>query len=308
MMGIDEAGRGPVLGPMVYGSCVAPISKFAELKAIGFDDSKELKDFQRAPLFAKIKRCPFIAWIADPISPAEISRTMCAVPKGNLNVISHDAAIGMVRLALAQGLNVQQLFVDTVGPPETYRALLRQHFPQIGEITVASKADSLFPIVSAASIVAKETRDAMLEHWEFPEEANGAVQIGRELGAGYPGIELTKKWLRDHIDDVFGLPDVVRFSWSTTERLVEERCVPVRWGDEEDADEEAKGKAGRGRARGGKDAGASGKQASMSAFFGSTAGISASAGAGARKKERAAAMSAWPAMSLTSELPLSGPR
>lgn len=55
-------------------------------------------------------------------------------------------------------------------------------------------------------------------------------------GSGYPGDPLTKKWLRAHIDPVFGWPDVVRFSWSTCKELLESSCKPVTW--EEDATEE----------------------------------------------------------------------
>lgn len=69
MMGIDEAGRGPALGAMVYGACYAPITKLAPLKALGVNDSKKLTESQRASLFKIIKKCDYIGWVVDSISP-----------------------------------------------------------------------------------------------------------------------------------------------------------------------------------------------------------------------------------------------
>ena len=110
--------------------------------------------------------------------------------------------------------------MDTVGDPKKYEALLSSHFPQL-DITVAKKADSLYPVVSAASICAKVTRDRELEE----------LEISRDLpsGSGYPGDPKTKAWLRQHIDAVFGFPSAVRFSWSTARTLLHQNASPVYW-------------------------------------------------------------------------------
>ncbi len=145
--------------------------------------------------------------------------------KTNLNTISHNAAIDLIKGALEGGANVTQVsnlnslslsmlpnpaqpcpaqpcpvfqvFVDTVGPPEKYRAKLSELFPQL-EITVESKADANYPVVSAASVVAKVTRDAVLRRWRFLETlpAFAGAEANRDFGCGYPSGESVREAAR----------------------------------------------------------------------------------------------------------------
>lgn len=94
-----------------------------------------------------------------------------------------DAAIGLIRSAVECGVNISHVFVDTVGKPEKYQAYLKSIFPKL-KITVAKKADSTYPIVSAASICAKVTRDHALQVWQFQE---GIKLTHKDFGSGYPG-------------------------------------------------------------------------------------------------------------------------
>ena len=126
------------------------------------------------------------------------------------------------------------------------------------QVTVESKADSTYPIVSAASICAKVgcacmhrmcspvltrqvTRDRVVRHWAVREKG---VSISRQFGSGYPSDPTTKQWLRDHFNPVFGFPgatvgndaaqhsacaEITRFSWSTAKKLMDDSgvvCVP----------------------------------------------------------------------------------
>jgi len=229
VLGIDEAGRGPVLGPMVYGVCYLPLAKSEDLKNLGVDDSKVLTEEQREKLFGLIhKNSDYLGWSIEVLSPMFISNCMFKRPKVSLNEVSHNSAINLVKRVLAQGVKLAEIYVDTVGPPEKYEAKLSEIFPTI-KCTVAKKADSLYPSVSAASIAAKVCRDRALKAWKFPE----GIDI-TNWGSGYPGDAVTKNFLVNTINPVFGFPGIVRFSWSTAEKIIVEKCVTANWEEEED--------------------------------------------------------------------------
>ena len=232
-LGIDEAGRGPVLGPMVYGAYFCPVAD-KELKNFGYADSKQLSETQRDTLFQKV-RASGHGWKTIVLHADELSHKMLRKSRYNLNLISHDAAIDLVRFALDSGVDVQEVFVDTVGDPGKYQAKLQEQFPAL-TIVVAKKADSLYPVVSAASICAKVARDAVLSQWAFPETN---MAVSRVFGSGYPGDPKTKAWLRDHMDPVFGYPSLIRFSWKTTTNSLKNQgaCLAYFGDEEEDQDQ-----------------------------------------------------------------------
>ncbi|GFS29800.1 ribonuclease H2 subunit A [Trichonephila inaurata madagascariensis] len=233
MLGIDEAGRGPVLGPMVYGAAYCPISQLDNLKAKGVADSKTLTEDKRENLFSLIDEATeMMGWILEIHSPNFISNSMLRRSKYNLNALSHDSAIGLINKALELGVSIAEVYVDTVGPPEKYQDKLAALFPDI-KITVAKKADSLYPIVSAASICAKVARDNALKSWKFSE---GDKFENAEYGSGYPNDPLTKKFLSNNIDPVFGFPQFVRFSWSTAEKILENTAAKIEWEEVDDED------------------------------------------------------------------------
>jgi len=233
-IGIDEAGRGPVLGPMVYGSCFWPVKIKKELAKLGFADSKALKEQERDDLFHKIKEVneKYLGFAVTVLDPEYISNRMLQKEKFSLNKISHETAIKLIESALNRGINVTHCYLDTVGPTEYYRDLLKNHFknshPHV-KFTVAEKAESKYPVVAAASICAKVTRDAALKEWKFREKIPGGGTF--EFGSGYPGDEKTVNWLKAHRDPVFGFPDLVRFSWKTCETMINEK-ITVNYGEE----------------------------------------------------------------------------
>jgi len=243
-LGIDEAGRGPVLGSMVYGCCYFPVADKDSVKKMGFADSKTLNENQRDNLFNKISDTSkhAIRFAVTILTPQELSYKMLRINKYNLNFISYDAAFGLIRKVLAKKVNVQEVYVDTVGDPVKYQGRLAHLFPSIPTIVVSKKADSLFPVVSAASICAKVIRDLDLKTWEFSESG---IQFNTVFGSGYPADPITKKWLKASVDPVFGYPSIIRFSWKTCKSLLDSNAVPVTWrGDDEDDDDESQSWSG----------------------------------------------------------------
>ncbi|CAD6888014.1 unnamed protein product [Tilletia caries] len=178
LMGIDEAGRGPVLGPMVYAVAYAPISYAHQLKSIGFADSKALTAERRDTLLrALIQNPDNIGWAVRVMSPQDISAGMLRRHPYNLNQQALDATVLLIQNVLDSGVDLTEIYVDTLGKAETHAKNLSSHFPRHAHIkwTVTSKADAIYPIVGAASIAAKVTRDRILEGWIYREPGLGKV-------------------------------------------------------------------------------------------------------------------------------------
>ncbi|KAL7646061.1 UNVERIFIED_CONTAM: hypothetical protein RMT77_002962 [Armadillidium vulgare] len=224
-LGIDEAGRGPVLGPMVYSGCYYPKDCEDDVKSLGVSDSKVLTESKRIDILNLIhENDSYIGYCLEVLSPAYISNCMYERSKISLNEVSHNSAASLIRRIINNhDVLVENVFVDTVGDPAAYQAKLKEMFPAL-TITVSKKADSLFPSVSAASICAKVARDKILQEWKFPEDLSIDV-----WGSGYPGDSVTKNFLNSSLDRIFGFPALVRFSWSTAEKILEEKGVSVKW-------------------------------------------------------------------------------
>ncbi|WPK26263.1 hypothetical protein PUMCH_003612 [Australozyma saopauloensis] len=227
ILGVDEAGRGPVLGPMVYGIAYCLEDYQEKLKKeYGFADSKVLKEAVRTNLLQLLHDKNHdlyrnVGWATRTMTAKDISNGMLRSLSGpgpyNLNEQAHDTTIQLIKEVLAKGVNLKAIFVDTVGPPASYQAKLKRFFPEI-DITVTKKADSLFPIVSAASVAAKVTRDKNLEYFH----QNLDLLKGEVLGSGYPSDPNTSRWLNSHVDPVFGWPPgLLRFSWQTAKDSLE---------------------------------------------------------------------------------------
>ena len=163
-----------------------------------------------------------INYLIRSLSPILLSNDQLG-NRRNLNKISYDTAFDLIESALNLGNNITSVFVDTVGNPEKYQRMLEYHFDKKYPdrkmtFRVESKADANYRCVSAASIVAKYHRDEELESWVYTEKG---ISPGHDFGCGYPSDPLTKKWLRDNYDDIFGFPQLVRFSWATSKTLIQ---------------------------------------------------------------------------------------
>ncbi|KAF4980926.1 hypothetical protein FZEAL_3171 [Fusarium zealandicum] len=242
-LGVDEAGRGPVLGPMVYGVFFLPLSlsDFLLRETHHFDDSKVLTPVVRSNLMRALctpgsdlfESC---GWATASLSARDIGANMFRPTSAyNLNAQAMDATVDLIKAVYARGVNIQEIYVDTIGQPAAYQAKLQRVFPT-AKITVAKKADSLYACVSAASVCAKVTRDAALEvlyHARAEDEADGMA-----WGSGYPSDGRCVGWMKGNMHPVFGWGSECRFSWGTAKDMLEGKGngVKVEWPDEDDGE------------------------------------------------------------------------
>lgn len=253
VLGVDEAGRGPVLGPMVYGIFFLPtdISDPLLRETHHFDDSKVLSAAVRSQLMETLctpgsdlhESC---GWATTALSARDIGANMMKPVSYNLNAQAMDATMDLIRAVYAKGVNIKEIYVDTIGPPATYQAKLQRVFPT-AKVTVAKKADSLYACVSAASVCAKVTRDAALETLFHARQVATAATNGEEApsedtpmewGSGYPSDSKTVGWLRNNMHPLFGWGSECRFSWGTAKDMLESKGngVKIEWPADDDGE------------------------------------------------------------------------
>jgi ribonuclease H2 subunit A len=250
VLGVDEAGRGPVLGPMVYSAFYLPLSQHHSLltaKEHRFDDSKALTPATRSSLMRQLctPATPLhtsCGWAVKVLSALDISAGMLRPGSGvyNLNAQAMDATVEIMRGIIEERrVDVKEVYIDTIGNPQSYQKKLERMFPTL-KITVAKKADSLYPCVSAASVCAKVTRDAALEACYaevLKERTRRGLDISEEAGwgSGYPSDGKCVAWLKSDMDALFGWGNECRFSWGTVKELLDSRNdVNVKWPVEQD--------------------------------------------------------------------------
>ncbi len=199
--GVDEAGKGPVIGPMVIAAVSVTNAKLIENQ--GFKDSKLLTPKKRNELFELIKKN--YEYAIEIIEPEEIDIYR---RKNQLNILNRRAFERVI-----SKLNPRVAYVDAADVnEERFGREIKINLTNENDTDVISmhKADSKIPIVAAASIIAKQTRE--LEIHKLKEE------IG-DFGSGYPSDSRTIKFLKSYFHDNSKWPSGTRKSWKTIERI-----------------------------------------------------------------------------------------
>jgi len=208
--GVDDAGRGPVIGPMIIAGVALPDERVRELRSMGVKDSKLLSPRSRRILADQIRIIVSNSACVE-VSPSEIDDVVLNGKKlERLNLLEAKCmarVISQLKPELAY-VDASDVIPERFG--KTISGLLQFKVKIISE----HHADREYPAVSAASILAKVRRDELVELLKN--------EYG-EFGSGYVTDPVTmnylRQWLREHDD----FPPIVRKSWKTVTRLMQER-------------------------------------------------------------------------------------
>ena len=205
--GADEAGRGPVFGPMVLCGVLLEERMLEGLKTAGVRDSKLLAPKRRETLAELISQKAAKCEIVE-LSPAEIDESRL-VKKINLNELE-----AMKFAQILDRLKPEIAYVDSTDPnPAMFKERIQRHIQTKTKLVVENFADRNYVVVAAASIVAKVRRD---------QRINELRKRYGDLGSGYTSdprtIAFLERWVREHGK----LPEFARKSWKTAQRIESE--------------------------------------------------------------------------------------
>ncbi|MFW9957174.1 MAG: ribonuclease HII [Candidatus Odinarchaeota archaeon] len=203
--GVDEAGRGPLIGPMIICGVLVTPSTLEELEHIGIRDSKLLTPQRREKLGTKIES------IADRI----VTRSIAAseIDKLRKRMTMNEIEV-MEFVEVVTSLNPQKVYLDAA---DVKASRFGERIGELSGLTSKGaniisehKADSKYPIVSAASIIAKVQRD---------QEINRLHRRFGDFGSGYPSDPKTIEFVKRLIESKQKLPSIIRHSWDTVRKI-----------------------------------------------------------------------------------------
>ncbi|MDO8646806.1 MAG: ribonuclease HII [Candidatus Diapherotrites archaeon] len=206
--GIDEAGRGPCVGPMVMAVAVIEKERESLLSEIGVADSKLLSPAERESQFPKIKK-----------SLSEFA-TVHILPEEIDSLRDHKSLNEIEAMRAAELLNClknkpQLVYVDSPDVlQENFGLRIKKYLSFDVAIKSEHKADVNYPIVSAASILAKVERDAAIKVLE---------KTFGKIGSGYPHDPDTIAFIEKYLLEHNKLPSIARKSWDTSQRMLNAR-------------------------------------------------------------------------------------
>lgn len=209
VLGIDEAGRGAVLGPLVVAGIAAEEAGLTELWGLGARDSKRVPRGRRQAVTRAIARCGARGRVVV-VSASEVDRdTLTAL---------ESAAI----LELARHFSPARLVVDTPVGPAAIRQFAATVSARTGlpreAICVVPHADRDHPAVAAASLLAKVVRDGYV------------VALRRQFGDfgwGYPSEARVQAYLASWLAERGALPPICRTRWRCAQDLLSPRLLEL---------------------------------------------------------------------------------
>ena len=204
MVGIDEAGRGCVIGPMALAAVAVDSEGWQLLAELGVRDSKLLSPQKREAFIAPIKATA-VATSLRLVAPEKIDG-YCH--KNLLNLLEAETAA-----LLIDEIRPQVVYIDAPGKNgRKFRSQVQQATHIDCRIIAENHADSNYPVVAAASIIAKVARDKAI--------AELRARYG-DFGSGYPSDSKTRSFLERVYQKQRSFPDFVRQSWSTVKQIRE---------------------------------------------------------------------------------------
>ncbi len=199
--GVDEAGRGPVMGPLVIAAVMLPDER--PLRELRVTDSKLLTRRRREELDRSIRDLATVELAV--VHAAEIDAFM-RTRSLNLLEVQHFAQV-------IERLRPERVYIDAADViEERFGKRVQELLTCRPEMVCEHKADLTYPVVSAASIIAKVARDNLMDGIQ--------ESIGRPIGSGYSHDEVTIGFIRTWLKENGSLPPHVRSSWKTAKDLV----------------------------------------------------------------------------------------
>ncbi|CAD8198645.1 unnamed protein product [Paramecium octaurelia] len=227
ILGIFEAGRGPLIGPIIIAGCFWPITNHNYIvKQCSLSLNKQFyqNQIESSEIICKLKG-KALQFETIEISAEKLSTKILAYTPSDVNEISLNYTLQLIKNILSKGYNIIECYINPIGFKENLNEVLKKSLG-LGNNDLRFIVGMHQTIIAAQTVALQERNTRLLQIQQD-------IYPSGQMGSGYPSDALTREFLSKVSIPVFIYPQDIRFAWQTVGASLKQKAINIEYLSEE---------------------------------------------------------------------------